>query len=148
MIEAGGPGWPMTSVMRAVTRVSPTGNAISEPTPTAGQNCTRVVATTKLGSCWLLSVQASPDVVRALNRHERSLIALADAWLPPNIGGLVAGTPPIGGSGPSSHTSVLPLPSARDTTTWRFGSALGSPRSELYVTCPTGRLPSPGRASM
>lgn len=148
MIDLAGPGAPMTSVTRAVTRVSPSGKAISEPTPTAGQNCTRVVDTTKLGSCWLLRVQASPVVARALNRQLRSLMALAAAWLPPNIGGSTAGTPPIGGSGPSSHTSLLPLPSARETTTCRLGSRFGSSRLELNVFCPTGRPLWPGRASM
>ncbi len=134
MIDFDGPGWPMTSVTRTSTRVSPTAKAISEPTPIAGQNCTRVVETVNDGSCWLLRVQASPVDTRALNRHARSLMALAEAWVPPNMGGTTAGTPPIGGLGPSSHTALLPLPSARDTRIWKFGRTFGSPRLELNVT--------------
>lgn len=134
-------------MIRTVTRVSPSGKAISEPTPSVGQNCTRVVLTTKLGSCWRLRVHASPLEARALKRQLRSLIAFADACEPPNIGGSVAGTPPIGGSGPLSHTFVLPLPSGRETTIWRLGSRFGSLRLELNVVCPTARLDGPGRAS-
>ena len=78
--------------------------------------------------------------MRALKRHAKSLIALADACVPPNIGGFTAGTPPIGGSGPSSHTAVLPLPSGFDDRSCRLGRTLGSLGSELNVTCPTGRF--------
>jgi hypothetical protein len=147
MIEAGKPGWPMASVTRAVTRVSPSGNASSEPIPSCGQNWTRVAALTKAASCEALRVHASPVVVRASNRQARSLMALATLWSPPNCGGSTAGTPPIGGSGPLSQTSVLPLPSARETRIWKLGSAFGSVGTELNVVVPTGRLLGPGLAS-
>jgi len=52
-----------------------------------------------------------------------------DTCVPPNIGGFTAGTPPIGGSGPSSHTAVLPLPSGFDDRSWKLGRTLGSPGS-------------------
>jgi hypothetical protein len=114
------------SVTRTVTRVSPAGNAISAPMPTCGQNWTRVEEITNAASWEALRVHASVELERASNRQARSLIALADACVPPKTGGLTAGTPPIGGFGPLSHTVALPFPSGRDTTICRFGSAFGS----------------------
>src|SRR5512144_1836372 len=72
MIEAGRPGWPMRSVARAVTRVSPSEKAISAPMPSWGQNWVRVWLLTKEASCDALRVQASLDVVRTSKRQARS----------------------------------------------------------------------------
>lgn len=74
-------------------------------------------------------------------------MALATACDPPKAGGAVAGTPPIGGSGPSSQTAVLPLPNARDTTACKSGNRLGSSAAQLKVVVPTGRPLMPGAAS-
>jgi len=60
MIEEVLPGAPRTSRTRAVTRVSPIGKAISEPTPAAVQNWARELDITKAGSCEALRVHASP----------------------------------------------------------------------------------------
>lgn len=75
-------------------------------------------------------------------------MALATAWVPPKAIGTVAGTPPIGGSGPSSHTARLPLPSARETIICRSGRTFGSLREEEKVVVPTARPLMPGLASM
>jgi len=64
-------------------------------------------------------VHASPALVRASKRQDRSFTVFT-FWS--KIGGLSAGTPPIGGLGPSSHTKALPFPSARDTAMRKFGS--------------------------
>lgn len=75
-------------------------------------------------------------------------MALAIACEPPNAVGLVAGTPPIGGRGPSSQTAGLPSPSGRDTSTCRSGRTFGSLGDDSKVTEATGKPLMPGRASM
>jgi hypothetical protein len=76
------------------------------------QNCTVLADDTNPSTCWKASrVQARLPAVRASKRQLRSLIALAAAWDPPNVGGSTAGTPPIIGGGPLSQTLALPLPS-------------------------------------
>jgi len=74
-------------------------------------------------------------------------MASADCWVPPNVGGSTAGTPPGGGLGPLSHTLALPLPSACETRIWKSGSMFGSPGMELNVLRPGARLLCPGRTS-
>jgi len=130
-----------------VTVVSPIGKAISVPTPGLVQNCTVLVLATKLSTCINASrVQARLVLVRASNRQVRSLTALLFACDPPK-GRVAAGTPPMFGEGPASQTLVLPLPSARDTISWRSGRILELLGSDLNVTVPTGRPLIPGLAS-
>src|SRR5215468_11972244 len=132
---------------RAVTVVSPGGKAISDPTPGLLQNWTVLSFDTKPSTCWNASrVHARPLAVRASNRQLRSLIALLSACDPPKPCELTAGTPPMFGGGPLSHTAVLPLPSGRETSNWASGSTLGSLGSERNVTVPTSRLLTPGLA--
>ncbi len=134
-------------------RVSPEGKASSLPIPTCGQNWTFVSLRQNRASSVVGSrVHASPDVPRASKRQAKSLMAFADAWVPPNMGGSTAGTPPSGSlhvvfAIPLSHTHALPLPSGRDTTICRSGKELGSVWSQLNVDVATGRLLGPGLAS-
>lgn len=137
---AAAPACPSTLRTLAVSTVSPTGKAISDPIPTLGQNWIVLVGSTKKVLAEKSRVQASPSFARELKRHPRSLIGLiAD---PSKTGGSTAGTPPGGPDVPSSHTAALPFPSGRLVTIIMCGKLPG-----LYVVLPTERRSGPGRAS-
>ena len=109
---------------------------------------------------WPMTVFLTPEGVPyyggtyfpPVDRHNmpgfpRVLIALAEAWVPPNVGGLVAGTPPMKLGGVTSQMAALPLPRARKVSIWKSGNTFGSPVFDRNVLNPTSSPLSPGRAS-
>jgi len=131
-----GPGLPATSSTRAVTMLSPPGNAST--VETGKQNCTRVLESMKL--CWPnSSIVHDAEPVEATDiRQLKSLSVEVTAGRSSNDGGAIAGTPP------SPQISGLPSPSGRDDSIWMSGRPAGGSPSN---SCPGGKPELPTIAS-
>ena len=141
MIWDSAPRFSLTSRKRAVSRVSPSGKALSAFITL--QNCTtRGAEEMKVGEPNASTVQARAGFVLAWKVQLKSLSASATVCVMLKSGGSNPGMPPAVHTPPGS-----PSPRGREASICRSGRSVGSLAFQLNSTLPTAAPSVPGTAS-